>query len=234
MELSRAEPDRIFFRIYSRYETKPDALGLTWTKEELKELGSVYAAKATVPDIEQHLSRYPADPANAVASVLPKVSPEDIIRGGKRPPVISQLKNLFAISNEACQIRACIQVKSDLGFLILQRSWDDTFGGQWEFPGGQINADEDVFKGSVRELEEETGLKGQVRLHSFNKSRKRRNNLLLYQFNSSAKVEGNEPGWERRIRLSKEHQGFAWTKDMGLGEYAPGTEMNIQEGLKNC
>jgi 8-oxo-dGTP diphosphatase len=222
----------IFVHFYTRFGKQPDALGLTWTKEELQELGQVYAGVAAGSDIEQHLFGYPANPAGAVASVLPEVLPEDMVYGNKHAPVISRSKNLFAIRNKPCRIRSSMMVASDLGVLILQRSQGDTFGGKWEFPGGQINADEDVSEGSVRELREETGLEGQIQLHSFDILEGVKYNLESYQFNSSAKVEGIEPGWERRIRLSEEHQGFAWIKEENWSGFAPGREKNIQEGLK--
>ncbi|KAL3429145.1 hypothetical protein BDV09DRAFT_200890 [Aspergillus tetrazonus] len=235
MEFSWANPDLIhntFVREYSQYETESDVLGFTWTKEELKELGSVYAVVAAGLDIKQHLSGYPANPAGAVAYVLPKVSPEDIIHRNERAPVISRSKSLFALQNEPCKIRASIEVESGLGLLILQRSQGDSFGGEWEFPGGKINADENIVEGSVRELGEETGLECPIQLRSFAILEGGKNNLKLYQFNSSAKVEGNKPGWERRIRLSEEHQGFAWITRREWNKFAPGREKDIQEGLE--
>lgn len=222
----------IFVRNYSLLGNQPDALGLTWTKEELEELGQVYAGVAAGSDIVECLSTYHNNPAGAVASVLPKVLPEDIICGEKRAPVISRSKNLFAFGGEVCRIRSSVTVVSRLGLLILQRAQGDTFGGKWEFPGGQINADEDISEGSLRELGEETGLDGQIRLDSFDKLKERKYNLGLYQFNCSVNVEGIEPGWERRIQLSEEHQGFAWIKEGNWSDFAPGREKNIQEGLK--
>lgn len=45
-------------------------------------------------------------------------------------------------------------------FLILQRSYQDTFcPGDWSLPGGKLEIGEDFIEGAKRELEEETGIK---------------------------------------------------------------------------
>ncbi|KAL4984442.1 hypothetical protein BDW68DRAFT_166968 [Aspergillus falconensis] len=220
-----------FIQFYSQFATQPDTLGLTWTKEEFKELASVYIIVATGLDIEQHLSGYPASPAGAVASLLPKVTPEDIIRHDVCPPTISQSKQLVAIHGEPCSIRASILVASERGILIMQRDEQDSYGGEWEFPGGQINAGERVSEGSARELEEETSLKRQTQSYSYDMWDGRKDSRKWYGFNSFAKFNRDEPGWEKCIQLSVEHQGFAWIKQKDWSKFAPGREKNIEEGL---
>jgi 8-oxo-dGTP diphosphatase len=42
--------------------------------------------------------------------------------------------------------------------LLIQRK-NDPFAGQWAFPGGFVNENEDPLHAAVRELEEETGMK---------------------------------------------------------------------------
>ncbi|KAL6230746.1 NUDIX hydrolase domain-like protein [Aspergillus navahoensis] len=223
-----------FVQFYTQLGTQPDALGLTWTQEELEELGHVYADVAAGSDIKQHLSGYPTDPASAVASVLPRISAKDIIRHDESPPIISRSKQLVAIDQEPCSVRVSILVVSyRRGIFIMQRDQEDSFGGEWEFPGGQVNAGERVSEGGVRELREETGLEGEMRLHSFDIWYGRKDGRRWYQFNCSAEVEGNEPGWERRIRLSEEHQGFAWMNGMEWSKFALGREKNILEGLRS-
>lgn len=50
-------------------------------------------------------------------------------------------------------------------YLLLKRAKDDIFPnnvGKWECPGGRIDAGESPEKTALRELEEETGLKGKI------------------------------------------------------------------------
>ncbi|KAL3470244.1 hypothetical protein BJX99DRAFT_239865 [Aspergillus californicus] len=220
----------IFIQFYTPLVNEPDALCITWTGKELEELGQVYARVAPGSDIMGHLSRYSKDPAGAVASVLPSVSAEDIICHDKLPPIVSRSKNLLAIDGRPCSIRASMIVISTLGVLILQRAQEDSFGGMWDGPGGQVNAGERVSQGGLRELLEETGLTGSARLTSFNRFKAKKDHRLWYDFSGFAEID-MKPGWERHIRLSKEHQGFSWTKKMKRDEYAPGWDEHIQRGL---
>lgn len=50
-------------------------------------------------------------------------------------------------------------------FLLIQRA-NDPGKGQWAFPGGFVDKDEDLMEAAMRELREETGLAG-VPLHQF-------------------------------------------------------------------
>ena len=47
-------------------------------------------------------------------------------------------------------------------FLITQRSFNDTFGGLWEFPGGKRKDGETLEQCLIREIEEELSIKIQV------------------------------------------------------------------------
>ncbi|BAJ25998.1 MULTISPECIES: NUDIX hydrolase [Kitasatospora] len=44
--------------------------------------------------------------------------------------------------------------------LTVRRRPEDTYGGQWELPGGSLDPGEDPERGAARELAEETGLTG--------------------------------------------------------------------------
>ena len=46
--------------------------------------------------------------------------------------------------------------------LIMKRSEETSSSGLWAFPGGKIKDDEKASSAVLRELEEETGLKGQI------------------------------------------------------------------------
>ena len=43
-------------------------------------------------------------------------------------------------------------------FLIAQRKPEDSFGGQWEFPGGKLRPGEDLAECLTREIREELGV----------------------------------------------------------------------------
>jgi len=47
-------------------------------------------------------------------------------------------------------------------FLILERSEQNSSSGEWVFPGGKIEESESPREAALRELEEETGLAGEI------------------------------------------------------------------------
>ncbi|NOX46299.1 MAG: NUDIX hydrolase [Chlorobi bacterium] len=65
---------------------------------------------------------------------------------------------------------AVVFLENDNGFeiLLIQRK-NEPFQGMWALPGGFVDMDETLEEGVVRELEEETGLKGikLQQLHTF-------------------------------------------------------------------
>ena len=46
--------------------------------------------------------------------------------------------------------------------LICQRREDQSFAGQWEFPGGKVEAGESLVAALARELEEELGVRTEI------------------------------------------------------------------------
>lgn len=57
------------------------------------------------------------------------------------------------------------QIEKVWQLLLIERG-DEPFKGSWALPGGFVEMDEDLEAGAVRELKEETGLKG-IELHQF-------------------------------------------------------------------
>lgn len=51
----------------------------------------------------------------------------------------------------------------DQQYLMIERSESSTSSGYWNFPGGKIEEGEDPAEAALRELEEETGLEGDLR-----------------------------------------------------------------------
>jgi len=47
-------------------------------------------------------------------------------------------------------------------YLLLKRSQENSSSGQWTFPGGKIEGNESEREAVLRELKEETGLKGEI------------------------------------------------------------------------
>lgn len=47
-------------------------------------------------------------------------------------------------------------------YLILERSEQNSSSGEWVFPGGKIEKNEKPSEAAIRELKEETGLKGEI------------------------------------------------------------------------
>ena len=55
-------------------------------------------------------------------------------------------------------VSAGILINNDNQILLSQRTADKSFPGQWEFPGGKIEAGESDLDAAVRECFEETGV----------------------------------------------------------------------------
>lgn len=47
-------------------------------------------------------------------------------------------------------------------FLIVKRSQENSSSGEWAFPGGKIEEGETASEAALRELDEETGLSGEI------------------------------------------------------------------------
>ena len=93
-------------------------------------------------------------------------------------------------------------------FLIMKRSEETSSSGFWTFPGGKIEEDEEKKEAVLRELNEETGLKGEI------------------TESGKSYVSGGELGYWRIFPflvevsedpdLNSEHSDFSWIKPSEL------------------
>ncbi len=102
--------------------------------------------------------------------------------------------------------------------LILQRSKnEDVFPNMWELPSGKKEPLEECKNSLRREVKEETGLEIKIIMPFFvfnyqiEKSDEIRDST---QINFLAKIKGNQ-----KIKLSPEHQNFAWVSKKELHKY---------------
>jgi 8-oxo-dGTP diphosphatase len=86
--------------------------------------------------------------------------------------------------------------------VLLIKRGNEPFKGQWAFPGGFVNMDEELEDAAARELEEETGLKGVElqQLHTFGKCgrdpRGRNITIVFIGATEDTKVKGGDDAAE--------------------------------------
>jgi len=64
-----------------------------------------------------------------------------------------------ATDRAVVEVAVGVFVRSDGAFLLTSRPAGKPYAGYWEFPGGKLEADEDVRAALVRELQEELGVR---------------------------------------------------------------------------
>ncbi len=90
-------------------------------------------------------------------------------------------------------------------FLLMRIAESKDRSGKWEFPGGGVEESETPRQAALRELEEETGLKGKiVQTGESGTVDLDKGVLEIHPF--LAVVESTE------VELSREHQDFQWVK----------------------
>jgi len=108
--------------------------------------------------------------------------------------------------------------------LIVQRaSNEDFFPNHWELPGGKKEPLETIIKTVERELKEETGLDVSVikPLNTLNYTWESESEIKdATQINFLTKLTG-----EPNVKLSDEHQNFAWIKPNEVDNYDLSLEM---------
>jgi len=102
-------------------------------------------------------------------------------------------------------VRAIIRDGKKRVLLIRRSAQCGHFAGQWEFPGGKVDAGETIDGALCREVGEETGLKvsptGVAGATAFEMAKV---HVVLVYFD--VVLRGG------KVRLSAEHDGFAWVE----------------------
>ncbi len=66
------------------------------------------------------------------------------------------------VTHPPIDVVAGVVRREDGCLLISQRLADDTLGGYWEFPGGKVDAGEELKTALARELREELGIEAEI------------------------------------------------------------------------
>ena len=90
------------------------------------------------------------------------------------------MPNTVADAGKLISLVACFNSRQEM--LLLKRPDDVPCGGFWSFPGGKVEAKELPLQAAVRELEEESGLKGRLWRHLGKSSHRSEQGLLHFLF----------------------------------------------------
>ncbi|MGD0784391.1 MAG: NUDIX hydrolase [Sedimentisphaerales bacterium] len=99
---------------------------------------------------------------------------------------------------------AVFDVSGGTAKVLLIKRGNEPFKGQWAFPGGFVNMDEELEDAAARELEEETGLRGVKlqQLHTFGKCgrdpRGRNITIVFIGIAKNTKVKGGDDAAEAK------------------------------------
>ena len=111
------------------------------------------------------------------------------------------------------KICMCGVLKFNDEYLVLKRSDDDDdMAGVWEFPSGNAECGEDLYKALIREIKEETGItikRDDVKLCSFTQYESEKADYIKcsVQLNFLVNLKQKE-----EVLISEEHINYKWVK----------------------
>lgn len=108
------------------------------------------------------------------------------------------------------------KVKDQLNFLLLKRSSDKIYGGQWRMIGGKVKTCEKAYEAAQRELREETGLTPELMwtVPSVNHFYDPKSDCILLIPAFAAEITS-----EKEIVLDDEHISFKWVPYHQIDDY---------------
>ncbi len=129
-------------------------------------------------------------------------------------------------------VLAAVIIK-DNKVLILQRNKDeDILPNMWELPSGKKEPLETFENALLREVKEETGLDIKIIMPFF---------VFDYQIEKTEEIRDSmqinflvKPVGEDKVKLSQEHQNFAWISESEIDKYAlsPATKETIKKAFE--
>ena len=102
-------------------------------------------------------------------------------------------------------VKTVVRHRESGKYLLVKRSSDkEEYPEYWEFPGGGLEDDETPQKGALRELKEETGLKGEIQNQGSFEWNSDHTNRDILSHSFLVVVE------ETEVELSREHTEYEW------------------------
>jgi 8-oxo-dGTP diphosphatase len=93
--------------------------------------------------------------------------------------------------------------------LCALRSPEMSMGNQWEFPGGKVEENEDLYSALVREISEELGCSIETSREIFNDNTHEYDSFIIHLLSIKAKIVLGTP-------TAKEHSKLLWLKRENL------------------
>ncbi|TYP95199.1 dATP pyrophosphohydrolase [Fodinibius salinus] len=106
--------------------------------------------------------------------------------------------------------------KDQIQFLVLKRSADVRYAGQWRMVGGKVKENEEATDAAIRELKEETGLSPDIfwTIPSINQFYDQQSDTIHHIPAFGAQVNHSE-----QLSLNHEHREWQWVLEDDVEDY---------------